>query len=165
MDNKAIDLSLTELRDLHSFMGEVSQSLVDIEDVIGSIKRVGEEGRNAAAKSSLSSLLEFEHEDGDTGSTLLSAGVEFKLLQKLQYKAESLHNVLRDTRQRLKDRYFGLRQLIQRNEGMLEKFGGSCGESGFDTIKEKDVMAIERYLVVQKDAVAMLLKCEEVLKK
>lgn len=175
--SKAIDQVLEELRELHMFMEEVNQSLLDVEAVVGSVRRVGESqstGGSTAVVGSVSSSFSLESvslrdKEGNGGSSTmlkLSADVEYRLLQKLRWKAESLRNVLKDTGQRMKDKYFGLRQLVSRSDSMLEKFSnaGIGRDASFDAIKDKDMVAIEKYLLVRKEAVAVLVKCDEKMK-
>ena len=161
MDSKAIELSLAELHNLHSFVEELNHTLVDVEDVISSVKRVAE-GNEGMSKCS---PLKFTRDDHEVESVILSVDVEYKLLQKLHYKAESLRNLIKDAQQRMKDKTYGLRQLVQKSEGWLEKFNRSGREISFSTIKDKDAMAIEKYLAVQKDVITTLLKCDLALKQ
>ena len=174
--SKALEQLLEELRELHMIMDEIGQSIVDVESIADSVVRVGKSQSEGGAPADMSrtlslasksiALQDTDEKNGRDSVLKLPVDIEYRLLQKLRWKAESLCNVLKDTGQRMKDKYFSLRQLVSRYDGMLEKF--SCTQAGektcFDTMKEKDMLSIEKYLLVRKEAIVVLVKCDEKLK-
>ena len=94
-----------------------------------------------------------EAEAGMLKLDFLTERVKERLVCRLCAKVESIENVVKELKHRLKDTVYAIRQLLGKLDEDFAKYGDDFGSSS-----NKDVMALERALSVRKLAWVRLME-------
>jgi hypothetical protein len=164
---KAFEQALHELKEQLLFIQELTQEVSEHESLVSSVNRVAElQQKQKEADFTLRQQQEHPQDITLTSGYAplameftLESDVRYKLLRKLHYKIESINNVIKESRHRMKDTCYGIRHLLTKSDGVLAKYDSSANSDG--AINAKDFGNIERHLSMRKSAVALLIECQE----
>ena len=138
MDSNRLASAVHDLQEQTEFLDELGQNIEEYKAVMGSVRRAYEEAEAGMLK------LDF-----------LTERVKERLVCRLCAKVESIENVVKELKHRLKDTVYAIRQLLGKLDEDFAKYGDDFGSSS-----NKDVMALERALSVRKLAWVRLMEAQ-----
>lgn len=155
MDSSRLSQAIKDLQDQTEFLDELWQNIQEYQAAIGSVKRAYEANQREV-------LLDRppEAEAGTVTLHFFTPRVKEQLIWRMMSKVESIENVVKELRHRIKDTVCTIRQLLGKLDEGFSKYGFD-----FCACSNKDVIAMERALSIRKLAWIKLMEAQNVYLK